>query len=306
MHNRISRLAAAAAALTLSVSMNAAVAAAHDGDRDEKSSASHTRPCTNASAAGTFGYRMNGVIVGVGPFLVNGLFTHHPNGTMDADVELVVGYNSFPLRSTGGTFRTNRDCTGSGRFPAPSLLPVDVEYNFILTDDGNQIELLNTNLGVVLQGISRRISKPDRAPRCRADMVVGSYGYRLEGSVSGLPNVAVAGLIRQALKHPDDNTGTFSGSDTMSLMGGFIDRPIEKGTFTVGGNCRGYGSYKTIDPTDSSRTKRITINYVFTVVNDGDTLFLQGSDPDTAIFGVAQRVQSSNAEKEHEQGGGWR
>ena len=302
MHNRISRLGAAAAALALSVSMNAAVAAAQGGDSDGKSWAGRTRPCTNATAAGTFGYRMNGVIVGVGPFLVNGIFTHHSDGTMDADVELVVGYNSFPLRSTGGTFRTNRDCTGSGRFPAPSLLPVDVEYNFILTDDGNQIELLNTNLGVVLQGISRRISKTDRVPRCRADMVVGSYGYRLEGSVSGLPNVAVAGLIRQAVRHNDDNTGTFTGNDTMSLMGGFIDRPIENGTFTVGGNCRGYGSYKTVDPTDSSRSRRITIHYVFTVVNDGDTLFLQGSDPGAAIFGVAQRVQSDDAEKEHQWG----
>lgn len=290
MHTRTNRIAAVAGALTLCVSVHATVASAQDTDRSATASAGHTRPCTNATAAGTFGYRMNGVIVGVGPFLVNGIFTHHTDGTMDADVDLVIGNSSFPLQGTDGTFHTNRDCTGSGRFATP--LPLgEVTYNFILTDDGNQIDLLNTNAGVVLQGISRRISKAGEVPSCSAGMIVGAYGYRLEGSVAGLPNVAVAGLIKQALKHSDDNTGTFSGSDTMSLMGGFIDRPIEHGIFTVGDNCRGYGSYKTIDPTDSSRRKRITIHYVFTVVNEGDTLFLQGSDPDTAIFGVAQRVQ---------------
>ncbi|MEQ1909758.1 MAG: hypothetical protein ABMA15_13100 [Vicinamibacterales bacterium] len=286
MHTRTRRLAAVSGALALSVSLNVAAAAAQDGDRDEKWSASHSRPCTNASAAGTFGYRMNGVIVGVGPFLVNGLFTHHPDGTMDADVELVVGNASFPLRSTGGTFRTNRDCTGSGKFPAPSLLPVDVEYNFILTDDGNQIELLNTNQGVVLQGISRRISKAGRAPRCEADMVVGAYGYRLEGSLPGVPNVAVAGLIRQSLHHPDDNTGTITGSDTMSLMGQMVPRRLA-GTFTLGRNCRGTGTY--LDSLGNH------VSFVFTAVNDGDTLFLQGSAlpgvDSGAIFGVAQRVQ---------------
>jgi hypothetical protein len=38
--------------------------------------------CTNGTASGTYGYRMAGQIVGVGLLLVNGLFTHNPDGTM--------------------------------------------------------------------------------------------------------------------------------------------------------------------------------------------------------------------------------
>ena len=79
---------------------------------------------------------------------------------------------------------TNRppSCTGSGRFAAQPLLP-EVTYNFIVTDSGEQIELLNTNAGVVLHGAGRRISKSGKSPRCRADMILGAYGYRLDGSL---------------------------------------------------------------------------------------------------------------------------
>ena len=144
--------------------------------------------CTNGTASGTYGYRMTGQIVGVGPFLVKGLFTHNPNGTMDADVLLTVGNQSFPAAGTGGTFKTNDDCTGSGRFFVAAL-NLDVSYNFIATDGGNQIELLNTNPGVVLQGVGRRISKAGSAPSCTSGTILGTYGYRLDGSI---PNVASA------------------------------------------------------------------------------------------------------------------
>ena len=63
----------------------------------------HRAVCTDATATGTYGYRMNGVILGVGPFLVNGIYTHHPDGTMDADVQLVVGEATFPVIGSGGS-----------------------------------------------------------------------------------------------------------------------------------------------------------------------------------------------------------
>jgi hypothetical protein len=241
----------------------------------------HTPGCTNATATGTYGYRMSGVIVGLGPFLVNGIYTHNPDGTMNANVQLVVGSQSFPLLGTNGTFQTNRDCTGSGKFAAPPVLP-EVTYQFIVTDGGEQIELLNTNPGVVLQGISRRISKSGEAPACRNDMIVGMYGYRLDGSQPGVANAAVAGLITHGLEHHNDITGTLTGQDTLNLMGTYYPRNLQ-GNFKVDSNCRGAGSY--IDSLGNQ------VNYVFTVVNGGDTLFLQGADTGTAISGVAQRVR---------------
>src|SRR5262245_2124355 len=50
-----------------------------------------TPGCNNATAIGTYGYRMTGVIVGVGPFLVNGIYRHNADGSMNANVQLIVG-----------------------------------------------------------------------------------------------------------------------------------------------------------------------------------------------------------------------
>jgi len=275
--------AATALALTvlLAASSNLTVVLAQDDDDHPGSrSGNRTPSCTNATATGTYGYRMNGIIVGVGPFLVNGIYTHKPDGTMNADVQLIVGNQSFPGLGNG-TFRTNSDCTGSGKFAAPAL-NLEVTYNFIVTDGGDQIELLNTNPGVVLQGISRRISKPGRVPSCEDGMILGTYGYRLEGSLPGFPNVAGAGILTHRKDHAHNAVGTLTGADTLSFMGQYAPRALQ-GTFKLESNCRGSASY-----TDSLGNH---INYVFTVVNDGDTLFLQGADSGTAISGVAQRVQ---------------
>lgn len=235
--------------------------------------------CTAGTASGTYGYQMAGRIVGFGPFLVNGLFTHFPNGTMDADVQLVVGPASFPAAGTGGSFTINPDCTGSGSFLVAAL-GLTVTYNFIATDGGDQIELLNTNPGIVLHGIARRIANGGSAPKCNNATVIGDYGGRLEGSLPGVDAIAIAG--RYTLSHDQSFNGVLAGSDTMSLMGLFVPRVIQ-GNFTMSSNCRGSGSY-----TDDAGN---VINYVMTAVDDGDRIFLMGTNPDTAVWGTVTRIK---------------
>ena len=235
--------------------------------------------CTMGKASGTYGYRMAGQIVGLGPFLVNGLFTHNYDGTMDADVQLVVGQQSFPAAGTGGKWTINDDCTGSGTFRVEAL-NLDVTYNFIATDGGNQIDLLNTNAGVVLHGYGRRIAAPGKAPSCNNGTVLGSYGYRLEGSLPGVPALAGSGLVTHTI---DNNyNGQITGSDTYSFMGQFAPRTLQ-GTYKLESNCRGTGFY-----TDSLGNK---VNYVFTVVNGGNTIYLQGNDSGAAVSGVSERIR---------------
>jgi hypothetical protein len=260
---------------------NPAVILAQDDQHPDFRSANRTPGCTNATATGTYGYRMTGIIVGVGVFLVNGIYTHEPDGTMNVDVQLVLGNQNFAASGTNGTFRTNSDCTGSGKFAMPTL-NLEVTYNFIVTDGGEQIELLNTNPGIVLHGISRRISKHGRPPSCHNDMILGTYGYRLDGALPDFPNVAAAGVLTHKMDHAHNAVGTFMGSDTFSFMGHYASRAFQ-GTFKLESNCRGTASYA-----DSLGNR---INYVFTVVNDGATIFLQGADPGTAISGIAQRVR---------------
>jgi hypothetical protein len=251
------------------------VTAGHDDDRPGR----HTCRCTTSTASGTYGYRMAGSILGVGPFLVNGLFTHNTDGTMNADVQLVVGPQTFPGAGTGGEFKINSDCTGSGKFKVESL-NLDVTYNFIATDDGEQIDLLNTNPGIVLHGYGRRISRAGKSPRCSDATVFGTYGYRLEGSLPNAPLAAAAGIVTHSLD--DHSAGVIQGADTLNIMGQYFKRELT-GSYKLERNCRGTGSY-----TDTLGAK---INYVFTAVDGGDTVFVQGADPGTAISGVGRRVK---------------
>ena len=100
---------------------NPTAALAQDDDHPGFRTANRTPGCTNETATGTYGYRMTGIIVGVGPFLVNGIYTHKPDGTVTVDVQLILGNQSFPASGSNGTFRTNSDCTGSGKFAMPAL-----------------------------------------------------------------------------------------------------------------------------------------------------------------------------------------
>ena len=195
---------------------------------------------------------------------------------MDADVLLTLGDQQIPGKGADGTFETNDDCTGSGKFRVPVLNNLEITYNFIATDGGEQIELLNTNANVVLHGVGRRISKPGAAPRCNNAMVLGTYGYRFDGSIPNVPFMAISGTFTHAIG------GTWKGSDTLNLMGQYFARN-NKGTYKLERNCRGTGFY-----TDNLGN---SINYVFVVVDGGDTLYLQGADPGIKVSGVGRRIR---------------
>ncbi len=238
---------------------------------------SHRSRCSNRTGSGTYGYRMRGSIVGVGPFLVNGIFTTTPEGTSSAKVRVTINGQTIPTTGTNGKFTTNDDCTGSGTFFIPELNQ-QITYNSILTDGGDQITLLNTNPGIVLQGYGRRIAPAGRAPRCDNRMVAGDYGYWLEGSLPGVPNVAAAGFITQTL------SGRIFGFDALALNGGQLPRRDYEGTYTLNRDCTGTGTYK-----DSLGSK---VNFVFTVVGGGNEIYLQGANGDgDNITGVARRVR---------------
>jgi hypothetical protein len=235
--------------------------------------------CTNRTASGTYGYRMSGVIVGVGPVLVNGLFTHNHDGTMSGNVHLTIAGQQIPDAGwTEGKFETNNDCTGSGEFFIAALNQ-KITYNFIATDGGRQIELLNTNEGNAFHGVGRRITRDGRAPRCTNGTILGSYGYRLDGSIPDVPNLVAAGTITHALDGGFD--GVTSGSDTNSLNGHIVPRTYQ-GIYKMNNDCTGTGRY-----TDSLGN---TINYTFTAVNGGKEIYLQGTDPGIIVSGVARRV----------------
>ncbi len=175
---------------------------------------------------------------------------------------------------TSGTFEVNSDCTGAGEFFNP-ILNLKVTYRFIATEGGNQIELLNTNAAVALHGVGRRISEPGRAPSCNINTVVGNYGYRLEGSLPGVPNLAGAGLITKTAD------GKLSGKEGVVFNGApVVSRGLE-GTFTINSDCTGKGAYRD--------TLGNTVNFVFVAVDGGAETYILGTDRGGNISGVAKR-----------------
>jgi hypothetical protein len=236
--------------------------------------------CTNRTASGTYGYRMSGVIVGVGPVLVNGLFTHNNNGTMSGNVHLTIANQQIPNAGwTEGKFETNNDCTGSGEFFIAALNQ-KITYNFIATDGGRQIELLNTNQGNAFHGVGRRIGKGRRVPSCTNSTILGSYGYRLDGSIPGVPNLVSAGTITHALD--DGSNGVITGSDTNSFNGDIVPRTYE-GIYRLNSDCIGTGRY-----TDSLGN---TVNYTFVTVDGGREIYFQGTDPGLIVSGVGRQIK---------------
>jgi hypothetical protein len=238
------------------------------------------RHCTNGTASGTYGYRMSGQIIGVGPILVNGLFTHTPTGTISGNVYLNIAGQTIPNASwSEGTFQINNDCTGTGTFFVAALNQ-QITYNFIATDGGRQIDLLNTNAGNAFHGVGRRISQHGRAPSCTNGTVLGSYSYRLEGSLPGVPVFVGAGTVTHALDV--GLSGVTSGADTNGFNGQFAARTFQ-GTYKLNSDCTGTGRY-----TDSLNN---TINYVFVAVDGGEELYFQGTNPGEIVSGVGKRVQ---------------
>ncbi len=235
--------------------------------------------CSNSTASGTYGYRMNGSIVGTGSFLVNGFFVHNPDGTSSVRAWVAINGQSFLTTGVNGTFKTNEDCTGSGTFFGPEL-GLQVSYDFIVTDSGNQLEILNSNQGIALQGVGRRIAPAGQRPNCDSRMIEGHYGYRLEGSFPGVPNFAGAGYL---IHTPyDRDNGKVSGFDTNSFNGQIAPRSIQ-GTFKLNSDCTGTGNYG-----DSLGN---TIDYVFMVVDQGKQIYLQSNYPGGNVAGIATRSQ---------------
>jgi hypothetical protein len=247
------------------------------GNSAARSSVSH---CTNGTASGTYGYRMSGQIIGVGPILVNGLFTHDPNGTISGNVYINIAGQTIPNGSwANGTFTTNSDCTGSGSFFVEALRQ-QITYNFIVSDNGRQIDLLNTNAGNAFHGVGRRISQNGHAPSCTDGTIKGSYGYRLEGSIPGVPVLVAAGTVTHS---QDANlNGIITGADTNGINGVFFPRTYE-GTYKVNSDCTGTGHY-----TDSNGA---TIDYVFVTVDKGQEIYFQAIRPGDIVSGVGRRIQ---------------
>jgi hypothetical protein len=129
----------------------------------------HDKGCSNATLKGTFAEKDTGFVTNPSPapaslFAGVNLETFDGKGTITASGFASLDGNGGPQTETG-TYTVNPDCTGTyavqispGGFTAHAF--------FVIDDDGNELQIVVTDPGTVINCIARRLSPvredPDR------------------------------------------------------------------------------------------------------------------------------------------------
>jgi hypothetical protein len=99
--------------------------------------------CSNASLKGSYGFVLNGTIVGVGPLAIVGLAKFDGAGNWSRNETAVVNGHVLPPESIPGTYTVNADCTGS------TLDSQGRHAQFVIVDRGKEMFSIGTDPGAV-------------------------------------------------------------------------------------------------------------------------------------------------------------
>jgi hypothetical protein len=112
----------------------------------------HDKGCSNATLKGTFVHSASGFEIAppsiAGPIAGVGTDTFDGNGGVTTTATLSINGNIVPV-TAAGTYTVNPDCTGTYKIPLTTLV-------FVIGDNGNQIDAICADPGVVLHHVFRR------------------------------------------------------------------------------------------------------------------------------------------------------
>ena len=111
------------------------------------------KPCSNATLKGTFADRDTGTIIGVGPYA--GVILERFSGTGKLTGSGVQSINGTVAAGTfAGTYEVKPDCTGTYTVHTPQGRTFHA--SFVIDDDGNELQILITDPGTVINCLARR------------------------------------------------------------------------------------------------------------------------------------------------------
>jgi hypothetical protein len=120
--------------------------------------------CSNNSLRGTYAYTSTGFITAppafAGPFAETGAQTFNGGGETAATATLSQNGNILQVSITG-TYTVNPDCTGTLTLQVAPI-GITVHVFFVVTDNGDGFQAIETEPGLVITRIARRLS-PGRA-----------------------------------------------------------------------------------------------------------------------------------------------
>ena len=121
--------------------------------------ASDHHPCSSRSVAGTYGYTVNGVRIGIGPAASVGLVTLGDDGSV-TDGKQTASFNGLILNETlTGTYTVNDDCSGSAVLNVISSNPAfnrTSTLDLVWVDDSDELRMIFSGANQILTGDGKK------------------------------------------------------------------------------------------------------------------------------------------------------
>jgi hypothetical protein len=134
------------AASALLVSASNAMAQDHDNDR----------ACSNASLRGAYGFTLTGNAGTAAVALVGRVTWDGIGNAVGSATENIGGAVSHATFTA--TYKVNSDCTGSKTFTFTGGLVPMADFDFVITEGGNEIQVIGTDPGLTLTARATRIA----------------------------------------------------------------------------------------------------------------------------------------------------
>jgi hypothetical protein len=232
------------------------------------------RPCSNATAAGSWSFTVTGTFffpspVGSVPLVNLGVLTFDESGNLVGTQTRNVG-GAVGEEKVTGTLSLDPDCTGTviaQAFDPSSGAPMGTAFTKIVLDDnGRQMHALITQEldgnghsfpGVVSGGGERVFAKGEG---CTLDTLKGSWGSVINGTIVGVGPIAVLGVTKF------DGEGHFSMDATADVHGN-VSSQHTTGTYTVNRSCTG------------TTTDSIGDSSAFVIVGNGKQIIAVSTKP---------------------------
>lgn len=197
------------------------------------------KPCSVASAEGTFGATGRGTAVGRGLLSAVGILTFDGKGGFTAKRTIHSGDQIIPDHTVEGTYTVNENCTGSLSYSnGGGISGGSVTHNDLVVDgDGQGLRIVGTDAGFTVTVEARKQFMKDKPDSCSPATIEGRYAATGTGStVTGEPLAAVGFL-------DFDGKGTFSVTRSVSLNGKIVPKQTVTGTYTLAPDCTGFVEY---------------------------------------------------------------
>ena len=239
--------------------------------------------CTNKSLQGAFGFGDSGTDLTLNvPVGMSGRLTADGSGHLAGTVLRSIGGN-LAESTFSGSYRVAADCTA-----AASLTLADhstMSLRFVLQNGGHELSILRTDQGIIEVGNGvRQLKSPHGDVSCNDTSLEGAIGFGDSGT-----NLNLGGLISMSGVFVSDGKGKFQGSAVQSVTGLLFERQFD-GTYAVNADCTGSAVFNLLPD-------NIKFDLRFVLVDDGNQLFIMGSDPGVVQVGMAKKTTSHAHER---------